>query len=321
MDLIIGQKPPAPAGSQASPDAPGTPPGMIVEGDQKTFMQEVVEASRSVPVLVDFWATWCGPCKQLTPTLEKLVRAAGGRVKLVKIDIDKNRALVQQLATLGLPLQSVPTVAAFWQGQIADLFQGALPESEVKHFVEALLKQAGGAMPSADVLAAAKAALEAGEPAEAASLFAEAVEADPESGEAWGGLIRSQLQAGDENAAHATLTEVPARLAEHAEIAGARAALALAEEGRRATAGLESLEARLAANPADHEARYDLATALNALGRRDEAADSLLEIIRRDRAWREDGARLQLLKFFEAWGFDDPATMAARRKLSALLFR
>src|SRR3954454_15613891 len=155
-DIIIGQNPAAQGGA-----------ALIVEGDQKTFMKEVVEASRTVPVLVDFWATWCGPCKQLTPTLEKIVRAAAGRVKLVKIDIDQNRALVQQLAQLGLPMQSVPTVAAFWQGQIADLFQGAVPESEVKRFVEGLLKLAGGSMPSADLLADAKAALEAGDPQQA----------------------------------------------------------------------------------------------------------------------------------------------------------
>src|SRR4051812_31149602 len=151
-EVILGQNPSAPGGAAAA--------NMIVDGDQKTFMKEVIEASRTIPVLVDFWATWCGPCKTLTPTLEKVVRAAGGRVKLVKIDIDANRALVQQLAQLGLPMQSVPTVAAFWQGQIADLFQGAQPESEVKRFVETLLKAAGGTMPTADLLAEARAAME-----------------------------------------------------------------------------------------------------------------------------------------------------------------
>src|ERR1700756_2093789 len=161
MDHIIGQAPGA--GQQAA--------NMIVDGDQKTFMQDVVEASRSLPVLVDFWATWCGPCKQLTPTLEKVVRSAGGRLKLVKIDIDKNRSLVAQLAQLGLPLQSVPTVAAFWQGQIADLFQGALPESDVKRFAESLLKLAGGQMPSADLLTEAKALLEEGDAEQAGQVF------------------------------------------------------------------------------------------------------------------------------------------------------
>ncbi|HTR15440.1 MAG TPA: co-chaperone YbbN [Acetobacteraceae bacterium] len=322
MDFIIGQKPGAgQPGPQRGQPAGAAPSALIVEGDQRTFMQDVIEASRAMPVIVDFWATWCGPCKQLTPALERVVTAAGGRVKLVKIDIDKNRALVQQLTSLGLPLQSVPTVAAFWQGQIADLFQGALPESEIKRFVEALLKIAGGSMPTADLLAEARAAMEAHQPEAAADAFSALLQQDPENPEAWGGLIRALLALGTEEQAHDALAQVPAKIAGHAEIAGARSALVLAEEGRRASSQLQALEARLFENPADHQARYDLATALNASGRRAEAADALLEIVRQDRSWNDDGARLQLLKFFEAWGFDDPATMAARRKLSALLFR
>lgn len=300
--------------------APGDDAAIIVDGDQKTFMKDVIEASRSVPVLVDFWATWCGPCKQLTPALERVTRAAGGRVRLVKIDIDKSRALVQQLAQLGLPLQSVPTVAAFWQGQIADLFQGALPESEIKRFVEGLLKMSGGSMPAADLLAEARAALEEGRAEEAAEVFSTLLQEEPESPEAWGGLIRALMALGQEDQALAALDQVPAKLASHAEISGARSALALAAEGREAAKKLAAYERQLAADPSDHQARYDLATALNAVGRRQEAAEALLEIIRRDRSWNEDAARLQLLRFFEAWGLDDPATLAARRKLSALLF-
>jgi putative thioredoxin len=295
--------------------------GLITDGDQATFMEDVIDASRTVPVLVDFWATWCGPCKTLTPILEKVTRAYGGRIRLVKIDVDKNRALVQQLNQLGLPMQSIPTVVAFWQGQIADTFQGALPESEVKRVVEAVLKLAGSTAPGADLLAEGKALLEAGQPEPAAQMFAASVQQDREKPEAWGGLVRALLALGDEAQAQEVLAEVPPALAEHAEITGARAALALAAEGRAAQAARAGLEARLAADPADYQARYELATAFNASGDRAAAADALLEIIRRDRTWNEDGARLQLLKFFEAWGFEDPATMAARRKLSTLLFR
>ena len=315
MDLIIGQ--PAKAASTA---APAGDADLILDGDQQSFMQDVIETSRSVPVLVDFWATWCGPCKQLTPALERVTRAAAGRIRLVKIDIDKNRALVAQLSQLGLPLQSVPTVAAFWQGQIADVFQGALPESELKRFVEALLKLAGGNMPAADLLADARAALEAGDTELAADTFAVLLQTEPESPEAWGGLVRALLALGQEDEARATLDQVPASIRSHAEIVGANSALSLAEEGRQAASQLGEFERRLQADPGDHAARHDLATALNGLGRRQEAAEALLEIVRRDRAWNDDGGRQQLLKFFEAWGFDDAATMAARRKLSTLLF-
>lgn len=318
MDYIIGQK--KPEAAPRAPDAIGASADMIIDGDQSRFMAEVIEASRTVPVLVDFWAAWCGPCKTLTPALERVVRAAQGRVRLVKIDVERNRALVQQLSQLGLPLQSIPTVAAFWQGQIADMFQGALPEAELKRFVEALLKLAGGSMPSADLLAEGRAAMEAGTPEVAADAASALLAEEPENPEAWGLLIRALLAMGDAAQAADALAQVPARLAQHAEIVGARAALRLAEEGSRAAQGLAAFEARLRADPADHEARYELATALNAAGRRAEAADALLEIFRRDREWREGAARTQLLTFFEAWGFDDPAAMAARRKLSALLF-
>lgn len=293
----------------------------IMDGDQKTFMQDVIQASREVPVLVDFWATWCGPCKTLTPTLEKVVRAAGGRVRLVKIDIDKNRGLVQQLMQLGLPLQSVPTVAAFWQGQIADIFQGALPESEVKKFIEALLKVAGGQMPGADMLAEAKAALEAGNAVQAFELFAALAEQEPENAEAIAGLARCYLALGEEEQAQGMLADVPAKIADHAEIVAVRSQIELAIAGREAAGKTAEFERRLAADPDDHEARIELAVALNAMDKRAEAADALFAAMKRDPAWNDQAARKQLLKFFEAWGFMDPATVKARRQLSTMLFK
>jgi putative thioredoxin len=316
MDVIFdpNRQGPGPAAAAGGPDP-------IKDGDQKTFMQDVVNASREVPVLVDFWATWCGPCKTLTPTLEKVVRAAGGRVRLVKIDIDKNRALVQQLSQMGLPLQSVPTVVAFWQGQIADLFQGGLPEGEVKKFIEGLLKLAGGQMPTADLLAEAKQAAEEGDHQGALQLFGALAQQEPENPEAFAGVARALMALGEEEQALQVLANVPAKIRDHAEIASVRSALELAAEGRKARAKLAEFEQRLAADPNDHQARIDLAVALNASGDREGAMDALLEAIRRDRAWNDEAARKQLLKFFEAWGFDDPAAKAGRRKLSSLLFR
>jgi putative thioredoxin len=222
---------------------------------------------------------------------------------------------------MGLPLQSVPTVVGFVQGQIADLFQGALPEGEVKKFVESLLKAGGGSLPGADLLAEAKTAMEQGDHNTALQLFAALVEAEPENAEAFAGLARALMALGEEDQAQQVLDQVPDKLKEHAEVVSVRSALQLAIEGRAAREKLGEFERRLAADPDDHAARIDLAVALNAMEERGKAVDALIEAIRRDKAWNEEAARKQLLKFFEAWGFDDPATLAGRRKLSTLLFR
>ncbi|MBY4640581.1 tetratricopeptide repeat protein [Gluconacetobacter entanii] len=299
MDYIIGQSP----SPNARPGAPAAAPGgaapsagaaVISDGNQNTFMRDVVDASRSVPVLVDFWAAWCGPCKKLTPVLEKVVTSAGGRVRLVKIDVDANQALAQQLGKIGLPLQSIPLVAAFWQGQILDLFQGAQPESEVRRFVEGVLKAAGGALPAADLIALARKELDEGRAEAAASAYSQVLEIEPENPTAWGGLVRALIVMGDEEGAADALRDVPAAIAEHAEIKGARAALDLKREGRKAAEEAESLRARLAANPKDYAARFELSAALNAAGKKAEAADELLTIMKEDRAWNDDAARRRM---------------------------
>ncbi|MBO1324485.1 co-chaperone YbbN [Acetobacter sp. TBRC 12305] len=317
MEQLIGQ--PASGGATPGGAASGAP--VIKDGSQATFMQDVLEASRTVPVLVDFWAEWCGPCKQLTPVLEKVVTAARGKVNLVKIDIEANQALVAQLAQVGLPLQSIPLVAAFWKGQILDLFQGALPESEIKKFVEGLLKTSGGGtLPATERLKDADLALEEGRPGEAAELYSAVIGEEPENPKAWGGLIRAMLALDDEESAAAALADVPEKIAQSPDVAGARAALELKKEGRQAAEEMEDIKARLAANPEDYEARCEMATALNAAGRREDAASELLHVIKADRTWKDGAARQQLLRFFEAWGHDDPATLVARRRLSSLLF-
>lgn len=317
MDHIIGQPRPE---TQNGATGQGAAP-VISEGSQDTFMQDVIEASRTVPVLVDFWADWCGPCKQLAPVLEKVVTAAKGRVRLVKLDIDANRALAAQLSQVGLPLQSIPMVAAFWKGQILDLFQGALPESEIKKFVEGVLKAAGGGtLPATELLAEADVALETNQPDRAAELYSAVIGEEPDNPKAWGGLVRALLALDDEEAATAALADVPPKIAEAPDVVGARAALELKKEGRKAAQEMEGVRARLAANPDDYEARCELATALNAANKRMEAADELLSVIKADLTWKDGAARQQLLRFFEAWGHMDPATLAARRKLSSLLF-
>jgi len=322
MELIFDPtRQAAPGGASPAGSLPNGTPDPVKDGDQRTFMADVIEASRETPVLVDFWATWCGPCKSLTPTLEKVVRAAGGRVKLVKIDIDKNKQLVAQLAQMGLPLQSVPTVVGFAQGQIADLFQGALPEGEVKKFIENLLKVSSGQLPGADLLAEAKALVEAGDHTSAVELFAALAQSEPENAEAMAGLARCLMALGEEDQAQEVLDQVPEKITGHAEIASVRSQLQLAREGREAREKLGEFERRLEADADDHAARIDLAVALNAMDKRAEAVEALMVAIKRDRAWNEEAARKQLLKFFEAWGFDDPATLAGRRKLSTLLFR
>jgi len=279
----------------------------------QTFVKDVIEESKRQPVLVDFWAPWCGPCKQLTPILEKAVKAAKGKVKLVKMNIDEHPAIPGQMG-----IQSIPAVIAFVNGQPADGFMGALPESQITAFLERLTKDRIGGE-AKDLLKSAADALAGGDATGAAEIYAQLLAEDAANVPALAGLARSYVATGALDQARQTLAMVPEAKQSDAAVAAARAALDLAEQTK--TVGpVAELEQKVAANPLDHQARFDLALALNGKGRRQDALEQLIAIVKRDRKWNDDGARKQLVQFFDAWGPADEATIEGRRRLSSILF-
>ena len=296
-----------PQGGQAAAD-------LIKDTTTAGFAADVIQESRRQPVLVDFWAPWCGPCKQLGPVLEKAVQAAGGTVKLVKMNIDEHPAIAGQLG-----IQSIPAVIAFKDGQPIDGFMGAVPESQITAFLEKIGGKQDGQAQTAEILAAAAEALGSGDTQAAADIYQAVLERDPQSVEAIAGLAGILFEAGDSEGADALLAQAPDTAKDAPALAALRAKMAMASQAA-SLGNPEEFERRLAADPKDHEARFDLAMIQSAQGERMAAADNLLAIIRADRGWREDAARTQLLQFFEAWGMTDEATLSARRKLSSLLF-
>ena len=285
----------------------------IKDSNTANFVKDVLEASRKVPVLVDFWAPWCGPCKQLTPLLEKVVRARKGKLKLVKINIDESPAIAGQLR-----VQSVPTVYAFRDGRPLDGFMGAQPESQINAFVDRLLGDEG-AEDAAAALETAEAALAANDLQGAAEIYAALLQDDPQNVAALAGLAQCYLKSGDTARAEQTIGLVPPDRRDAAPVASVRAALALARSAAKA-GDAAKLEAKVKATPSDHQARIDYALALAAEGRKTEALDQLLEVVRRDRKWNDEAARKQLVQLFDAWGPKDPATLEGRRRLSSILF-
>jgi putative thioredoxin len=291
----------------------GTPDADVIKNTTtKDFMRDVIDASREVPVLVDFWAPWCGPCRQLTPLLEKAVRAAKGAVKLVKMNIDEHPQIPGQMG-----VQSIPAVFAFQDGRPVDGFMGALPESRIKSFIARLIgDESADAAADLDM---ADEALAAGDANTAAQAFAEALQKDAENARAAAGLAKCYIKTGDLTRAEQTLALVPPAKADSAPVASARASLELARKA--ASAGdADQLRSKLEANPNDTQSRFDLALALNAKGDRQGALEELLTVIRKDRAFNDDAARKQLLQLFDAWGASDPATISGRQRLSSLLF-
>lgn len=288
--------------------------GAVKDTTTAGFAADVIQESRNQPVLVDFWAPWCGPCKQLAPALEKAVRESRGRVKLVKMNIDEHPAIAGQLG-----IQSIPAVIAFRDGQPVDGFMGAIPESKIVEFIDKVAGAGGAGQATADALAAAQEVRAEGDLQGAAQIYAAILQQEPENLDALGGLAEVLFDAGSADNAREVLARAPETAGDAPQLAGIRAKLALAEQVAE-LGDPAALERRLAENPNDHQARFDLALIANALGERDQAADHLLAIMKADRTWKDDGARLQLLKFFEAWGMADEATLTARRKLSSLLF-
>ena len=300
--LELGQKTGAPVGGD-----------LIKDTSEATFMVDVVEASQDVPVIVDFWAPWCGPCKTLGPMLEQAVTEARGRVRMVKINVDENQRIAQQLR-----IRSIPTVYAFFQGQPVDAFQGALPQSEIKAFVERVAG-AGGDGGLAEALEVAEQMLAEGAAVDAAQTFAAILAELPDSAPALAGLARSYLAMGEADQAEALLNNAPSAIANAPEIDAVRAKLAL--EKQAADAGpVPELRARVEADPTDLQARFDLATALHATGAVQEAVDQLLDLFRRDREWNDGAAKAQLFTIFDALKPQDPIALNGRRKLSSLIF-
>ncbi len=302
--MIIGQN-----------SASGIPPAdLIKDSDTKGFMVDVLEASKKVPVLVDFWAPWCGPCKQLTPIIEKVVKQANGKVRLVKINVDENQQIAAQLR-----VQSIPAVFAFVDGQPIDGFMGALPESQIKQFVDKLGNKGSLAEEIAGALKIALEAMGRGEFEAAAGILAQILSVDQANVGALASMMKCQIELGDLEGAAETLKHVPADKAANPDVISAKAALELALNPVD-TSVVDKLQAEIASNPDDFAKRLELAVALNGSGQRAEATEQLLHVIRKKRDWNEDAARKQLVQFFDAWGPKDEFTLAGRRKLSAILF-